>query len=141
MLGKFTWGNKAKHCWVMSTNFLFSKVSWQCPAMFCLYTSSKLYRTNFQTKYHYTCEMYIICTSISMYLILIPKGEKVCLSCIGKTLLGDVNKLFVFKSLLTKPSNALPLHLTQTFPPITWIFIEGEGDGIESRKRFKKFST
>ena len=24
--GKFTWGNKAKHCWVMSTNFLFSKV-------------------------------------------------------------------------------------------------------------------
>ena len=22
-----TWGNEAKHCWVMSTNFLFSKVS------------------------------------------------------------------------------------------------------------------
>ena len=22
---KFTWGNKAKHCWVMSTNFLFQK--------------------------------------------------------------------------------------------------------------------
>ena len=37
---KFTWGNKAKHCWVMSTNFLFSKVCWQCPAMFNLYTSS-----------------------------------------------------------------------------------------------------
>ena len=27
--GKFTWGNKAKYCWVMSTNFLFSKVCWQ----------------------------------------------------------------------------------------------------------------
>ena len=26
----------------MSTTFLFSKVCWQCPAMFCLYTSSKL---------------------------------------------------------------------------------------------------
>ena len=26
----------------MSTNFLFSKVCWQHPAMFCLYTSSKL---------------------------------------------------------------------------------------------------
>ena len=25
MVGKFTWGNKAKHCWVMSTNFFFSK--------------------------------------------------------------------------------------------------------------------
>ena len=44
LAGKFTWGNKAKHCWVMSTNFLFSKVCWQCPAMFCLYTSSKLSR-------------------------------------------------------------------------------------------------
>ena len=40
--GKFTWANKAKHCWVMSTNFFFSKVCWQCPAMFCLHTSSLL---------------------------------------------------------------------------------------------------
>ena len=36
---KFTWAN---NCWVMSTNFWFSKVCWQCPAMFCLHTSSKL---------------------------------------------------------------------------------------------------
>ena len=43
LAGKFSWGNKAKHCWVMSTNFLFSKVCWQRPAMFFLYTSSKLY--------------------------------------------------------------------------------------------------
>ena len=44
--------------------------------------------------------------------------------------LGDVNKNFVFKSLLTTTSNVLPLHLKQTFPPIIWIFIESEGDGI-----------
>ena len=31
-------------------------------------------------------------------------------------MLGDVNKLFAFKSLLTMPSNVLPLHLKQTFP-------------------------
>ena len=68
-------------------------------------------------------------------------GRKVCLRCIGKTLLGDVNKLFVFKSLLTTLSNVLPLHLKQTFWPITWIFIEGEGDGIKSRLLFKIFST
>ena len=37
--GKFTWGNKAKHYRGMSTTFLFSKVCWRCPAMFCLYTS------------------------------------------------------------------------------------------------------
>jgi hypothetical protein len=36
----------------------------------------------------------------------------------SKTLPGDVNKLFVFKSLLTMPSNVVPLHLKQTFPPI-----------------------
>ena len=39
------------------------------------------------------------------------------------------------------PSNVLPLHLNQIFPPIIWIFIEGEGDGIESRLPFKIFST
>ena len=39
------------------------------------------------------------------------------------------------------PSNDLPLHLKQTFPPITWIFTEGEGDGIESRVPFKIYST
>ena len=57
--------------------------------------------------------------------------------------MGDVNKLFVFKGLLTMPSNVLPLHLKQTFPPIISIFTEGEGglDGIESRLPFKIFST
>ena len=45
LVGKFTWG-KAKHCWVMSTNLLFTKVCWQFPAMFCLYSSSKLYHHN-----------------------------------------------------------------------------------------------
>ena len=45
-------------------------------------------------------------------------GGKVCLRCKGKTLLGDVNKLFVFKSLLITPSNVLLLHLQQTFLPI-----------------------
>ena len=35
-------------------------------------------------------------------------GRKICLRCKGKTLLGDVNKLFVLKSLLINPSNILP---------------------------------
>ena len=37
-------------------------------------------------------------------------GGKVCLGCKGKTLLGVVNKHFVFKSLLTSPSNVLPYY-------------------------------
>ena len=48
LAGKFTWGNKAKHCLVMSTIFLLSKVCWQCSAMFCLYHSSKLSRPYFE---------------------------------------------------------------------------------------------
>ena len=42
-------------------------------------------------------------------------------------MLGYVNKLFVCKCLLTMPSNVLPLLLKQTFPPIIWIFTEGDG--------------
>ena len=48
---------------------------------------------------------------------------------------------FVFKSLLTMPSNVLPLHLKETFPFKIWIFTEGEGDVIKSRLPFKIFST
>ena len=55
-------------------------------------------------------------------------------------MLGDVNKLFVFKSLLTTPSNVLPLHLKQAFPHIIWIFTEGEGYGFESRLSSSIFS-
>ena len=54
---------------------------------------------------------------------------------------GHVNKHFVFKSLLTTPSNFLPLHLKQTFLPLIWIFTEVEGDVIESRQPFKIFFT
>ena len=48
-------------------------------------------------------------------------------------MLGDVNKLFIFKSLLTTPSNVFPLHLKQTFPTIIWIFTEYEG-GIHMKE-------
>ena len=44
-------------------------------------------------------------------------GGKVYLRYLGKTLLVDVKKLFVFKSLLTTPSNVLPLRTPQAnFP-------------------------
>ena len=66
-------------------------------------------------------------------------GRKVCLRCKGKTLQGVVNELLKTKDLLTSPSNVLPLYLKQTFPPIIWIFTEG--DWIESRLPFKIFST
>ena len=61
-------------------------------------------------------------------------GRKVCLSYKCKTLLAIVNKLLKTKSLLTSPSN---VYLKYTFPPIIWIFTEGEGDWIESRSPFR----
>ena len=66
-------------------------------------------------------------------------GGKVCFICIGKTLLEVVNKLLKTKGLLTMPSNVFPLHPKQTFPPMIWIFTEGEGDWIKSRLPFKIF--
>ena len=56
-------------------------------------------------------------------------------------MLGGVKKLFIFKSFLTMPSNVMPLHLKQIFPPMIWIFTKDEGDGIESSLPFKIFST
>jgi hypothetical protein len=38
-------------------------------------------------------------------------GGKVCLRCIGKTLLGVANKFLKTKKLLTSPSNVLPYYL------------------------------
>ena len=49
-------------------------------------------------------------------------------------LIQEENKL----SLLIMPSNVLPLHLKQTFPPKIGIFTEGEGDGFESGYLLKK---
>ena len=44
-------------------------------------------------------------------------GRKICLRCKSKTLLGVVNKLFIFKSVLTSPSNACFALLPQVnFP-------------------------
>ena len=68
-------------------------------------------------------------------------GRKVCLRCKGKTLLGVVNKLLKTKSLLTSPSNVLPLHPKQTFRLLNWIFTQDEGDGIEFRISSLIFST
>jgi len=65
-------------------------------------------------------------------------GGKVCLRRRGKTLLCIINKIFVFKSLLTTSSNVLTLHLSRMW---FWIFTEHEGDGIESRLSSEIFLT
>ena len=44
--------------------------------------------------------------------------------------MGDVNKLFDFKSLLA--SYVLPFHLKKSIPPVISIFTESESDGMES---------
>ena len=63
-------------------------------------------------------------------------GGKICMRHKDKTLLGIVNKLFLFKSLLTTPSNVLPLHLSYSNVGNTM-----EGYKIKSALPFKIFST
>ena len=46
-------------------------------------------------------------------------GRKICLRHKGKTLLGMISKLFVFKSLLTTPSNILPLQKAAAIQMLT----------------------
>ena len=48
---------------------------------------------------------------------------------------------FLFSKVCDNAQQCLPFHLKQTFPPIIWIFTEGEGDGIKSRLPSKIFST
>ena len=48
--------------------------------------------------------------------------------------MGDLN-------LFSKVCWQHPANLKQTFPPIIWIFTEGEGDGIKSKLPFKIFPT
>ena len=86
------------------------------------------------------------CGNVPIVLVRCTVGDMLYKSSINKSIptiprWSVNNEVHVFKSLLTIPSNVWPLQLKQTFPPIIWIFIEGEGDGIESRLYFKIFST
>ena len=60
---------------------------------------------------------------------------------LGVNIAGHCQQTFENKKFVDKPSNVLPLRLKQTFPPMIWIFTQGEGDGTESRLPFKIFST
>ena len=53
---------------------------------------------------------------------------------------ADYPHLLLLAPQCFSPSGITALHLKQTFPPIIWIFIEGEDDRIESRLPFKIFS-
>ena len=65
------------------------------------------------------------------YLDVTYKDSKLIHSYFSFEIILD--KRLKTKCLLTSPSNVLPLHLKQTFPPIILIFNEGEGNGIEFR--------
>ena len=72
---------------------------------------------------------------------MIPSPSVKIQSMAGKHCCNVVNKLSIeYKKFVDNAhSNFLPLHLKQTFPPIIWIFTEG--DGIKFRLPFKIFST
>ena len=59
-------------------------------------------------------------------------GGKVFLRCKSKTLLGIVNKHLKTKCLLNITKQYFASLPEVKFPPIIWIFTEGEGDRIKS---------
>ena len=76
-MGNFTWGNKAKHCWVISTNFLFSKVGWQCAA-FTPQTNFPAHNLNFHWRWRNRNQATF--KNIFYFRNIVSTGEK-----IGKT--------------------------------------------------------
>ena len=70
-------------------------------------------------------------------------GCKVCLKSNGKTLLGTLSTNFLYSKVCWKGPAMFCLYSSPqaNFPPIIWIFTEGEGDGIESGLPFQIFST
>ena len=75
LAGKFTWGIKTKHCWVMLTNFLFSKVWWQCPGMVCLYAASKLSARNLNFHWRWRWWDQIQATFLNLLYFRISSGK------------------------------------------------------------------
>ena len=71
----------------------------------------------------------------------IPSPSRSCehlnflFSFFGHTIAGHCHQTLLNKSLLSKPSNVLPLQLKPTFPLIISIFTVG--DGIESKPGYK----
>ena len=62
-------------------------------------------------------------------------GGKVCLRCKGETLLGKVNKILKAK-FVDITQQCFAYYLQQTFPPMIWIFTQGEEDEIETKLSF-----
>ena len=48
-------------------------------------------------------------------------------------LVEHCQQAFESKKFVEITSNVLPYSLKEAFPPIIWLFTEGEGDGIESK--------
>ena len=78
---------KGKYWWVLSTNFWIQKVCWQCPAMFCLYTSRKLSRplSEFSMKVK-------VMRSNPGYLL---KFSLLCRSLVGIEMIGGIQQILL----------------------------------------------
>ena len=79
LAGKFTWSNKTKHCWVMSTNFLFSKVYWQCQQCFCPYTSNQVkfsaHNLNFHWRWRWWDQIQAIFLNLFYFMVVNIKSQ------------------------------------------------------------------
>ena len=96
--GNFTWGNKAKHCWVMPTTFLFSKVCWQHPAMFRFVTSSKLFSHDLNFHWRWKWWDWIQTIFLNIFYFILMDARKT-LSPICTRARRDIHCRFCFRML------------------------------------------
>ena len=77
-------GVKAKHCWGMST-FFFSKVRWQCPAMFCLLPQVNFptNNLNFDQRWRWWNRIQAIFLNLFYFILSISRSKKKKASPIG----------------------------------------------------------
>ena len=75
---------KAKHCLVLSTNFLYSKVCWQHPAMFWLYIFPS-HNLNFHWRWRWWDQIQAIFLNLFYFnCLLVCKKGFLCSSSIEK---------------------------------------------------------
>ena len=124
MSGKFDWGVQAKHCWALSTNLLYSKVCWQHPAIFCLYTlPAHGHNLNFYWRWRWWDQIqaiflnlfyFIYCMQLGTRTIIVPTR----LRCLNSLQNKNETNLSLLKECRINP-NMLELFfplILNTFP-------------------------
>ena len=107
--GKFAWGVRSKHYWVLSTKFWKQKVCWNHPAMFCPNTSNKLSANNLNIHWRWWDRIKTILLNLFCftYLAIVPRFSIIsCLDIPTPVSAIVIVRLILSKSILISKSRS-----------------------------------